>query len=149
VHCAHGVADLGSREGRTHHTDAGFRQEASSSAQNVSINPFPQLVGLLSRQDRRALDGHTPCQQDLIANSDPSFSDKTSRVDLAEHLPDEKRAVQALGNFRVPAAERDAQFFAAIIVSAISGVVRFSGRSMTTKNHNGRAPRTATSFALT
>ncbi len=75
-------------------------------------------------------------------------------ADLAEHLADQNRAVEALGDFRVPAVERDAQFLARgphIGHDRLGqfSVVRLSGRSMTTKNHNGRAPRTAMSFALT
>ena len=51
-------------------------------------------------------------QQDQIADGDASLPHKASRGDLAEHLTDQNRAVEVLGDFRVPAAERDAQFLA-------------------------------------
>lgn len=141
VHRVHDLADIGSRKSRTHDTDARLNQEMGGPRQKISINPSPQPFGLLSCEDRGALDGHTACQQDQIADGDASLPHEASPADLAEHVTDQNRAVEALGDFRVPAAER--------VVSASSGVVRLSGRSMTTKTHNGRASRTATSFALT
>ena len=62
VHRVHDRADIGSRESRTHNADAGLNQEASGPRQEIGINPPPQPFGLLSCEDRGALDGHTACQ---------------------------------------------------------------------------------------
>jgi CheY-like chemotaxis protein len=62
VHRVHDLADISSRESRTHDTDAGLNQETSGPRQKIDINPSPQLFGLLSCEDRGALDGHTACQ---------------------------------------------------------------------------------------
>ena len=62
VHRVHDVADIGSRESRTHDTDAGVNQETSGPRQKIGINLAPQPFRLLLCEDRGALDGHTACQ---------------------------------------------------------------------------------------
>ena len=62
VHRMHDLADIGSRESRIHDTDAGLNQETSGPRQKIGINPSPHSFGLLSCEDRGALDGHTACQ---------------------------------------------------------------------------------------
>ncbi len=79
VHRVYGITDIGSRESRTHDTDAGVKEETGASLQNISINPSPQLLGLLSRKDGGALYGHAACQQDLIADGDAILPDTQAR----------------------------------------------------------------------
>jgi hypothetical protein len=108
----YGLADIGSHECRTHDTDAGVNEETSGPRQNMSVNPTPQLLGFLSRENRCALDGHTACQQDLVANGYTGLPHKAGRGDFAEHLPDQDWAVQALSDFGVAASQGDTQFVA-------------------------------------
>ncbi len=92
----------------------GFARHALGNfpGQKIGINPSPQPFGPLSCEDRGALDGHTVGQQDQIAGGDASLPHKASRRNLAEHLTDQNRAVEALGDFCVSAAERDVQVLA-------------------------------------
>src|ERR1035437_8874403 len=134
---------MGSRESRTHDTDAGLNQETSGPRQKIGINPSPQPFGLLSCEDRGALDGHTACQQDQIADGDASLPHKASRSDLAEHLTDQNRAVEALGDFRVPAADRDAQFLARGPHIGHDRLGQFGLRAALRKKHDDEEPQRA------
>ena len=62
MHRVHDLADIGSRESRTHDTDAGIIQETSGPRQKIGVNLSLQPFGLLSCEDRGALDGHSACQ---------------------------------------------------------------------------------------
>jgi hypothetical protein len=48
VHRVHDLADIGSRESRTHDTDAGLNQETSGPRQKIAINPSPHAGKVLS-----------------------------------------------------------------------------------------------------
>src|SRR4029077_919808 len=104
MHRMHSLTEVSSRESRIHDTDTRLDQETGGPRQEVGSNPSPELFGLLSCQDRGALNRDAACQQDQIANGDASLPHGASGGDLAEHLADQNRAVEALGNFRVPAA---------------------------------------------
>jgi hypothetical protein len=106
----HGLANVGRHERRSHDTDAGVNEETSGARQNLSINLTLQIPGLFSRENRSALDGHTACQQDLIAHGYTGLPHKASRGNFAEHLPDQNWAVQALSDFGVaacPASQKE------------------------------------------
>src|SRR6516225_417829 len=111
MHRVHGLAHIGSGQSRTHDTDTRRNEETSAPLQNICINPSPEPLGLLSCQDRSALDGHALCQQDLIAYGNTGLPHKASRDDFGYHLPDQNRTIQSLGDFGMPAPERDIQFF--------------------------------------
>ena len=140
VHCVHGIADIGSRECRTHDTDAGVNEETSAPLENICIHPSSQLLGLLSRQDRSALDGHALCQQDLIAYGNMGLPHKASRGDFAKHLPHQNRAVQALGDFRVSTSESDIQFFTRVPHIRHDCLGQLGCRAILWKKHDNEKP---------
>ena len=72
-----------------------------------------------------------------------SLPHKASRGDLAEHLTDQNRAVEALRDFRVPAAERDAQFLARGPHIGHDRLGEFGLRAALRKEHDDEEPQRA------
>ena len=106
----HDVTNPSGGERGIHHADAGLDQESSGARQNTGVHTSSQQLGLLSRKDRGAFNGHTTGQHDLIANRNTRLPHEAIRGHLAEHLADENRAVEALGDLGMAATERDVQF---------------------------------------
>ena len=138
----HHLVDI-CRESRIHDTDAGLIQEASGPCQKIGINPSPQLFGFLSCEDCGALDGHAACQQDQITDGDARLPHKSIQCDLAEHLTNQNRAVEALRDFRVPAAEREPQFVARGPHIGQDRLGQFSRRAALRKEHDDEEPQRA------
>jgi hypothetical protein len=125
----------------TPHSPHWFNQETSGPRQKLGINPPPQSFGLLSCRNRGALDSDTACQQDSITDGDAGLSHKASWSDLAEHLTDQNRAVQAWSDFRVSAAERDAEFVARGPHISHDGLGQFGCRAILRKERDDEEPQ--------
>ncbi len=139
----HDLVDIGSRESRAHDTNARLNQKTSGPHQKIGINPSPQPFGLFSCQNGSAFDGHTLCQKDQIADGEASFPHKATRGDLSEHLANQNRAVEALGDFRVPAADRDTQFLARGPHIGHDRLGQFRRRAAIRKEHDDEEPQRA------
>jgi hypothetical protein len=112
VHRMHVIADAGGRQRGVHDADARINQESLGAREQIAIDQLPQSFRPLTREYRRALDRDSARQQDLITHRNPCLADKARWRDLAQHLTDHDRAVQAGRDLRMSAADRNPQLLA-------------------------------------
>jgi hypothetical protein len=91
----HVLADAGGGQRSIHDADAWFDQESLGAREQIGIDQLPQSIRPLTREYGRALDRDSARQQNLVTGGNPCLTDKPRRRDLAQHLTDHDRAVEA------------------------------------------------------
>ena len=104
VQCVH-LAGFQRQASILHYADTGTLEESGAALQFLPIHHAGEGVRLVTGNERGPFHGDALGEDDGIAFPCAGATDDCIVADLSEHLADDNRPVQAVGDFRVAAAK--------------------------------------------